>query len=150
MKLDIVKNHITNSDDWGLSQLRLADLSKPVTYLHFAAHANVDNAGDHAAGEKVSPTNHWSLSLDTGLGATVQVDAVPNDLGKLGMIILESRNSPFSGEDDIIHAVSIETPKEVTVASLLHHMISEDRDQYVFVRMGEGCRFWLYTLAQDF
>lgn len=63
------------------------------------------------------------------------------------MIIPESKSYEVSTK--ITHKVTIAVPSGVTVANIFDLIIKNHRDIYVFAPVGEGCRFWLWTLAGD-
>lgn len=139
-----VSKHINNSEgNWGTSHFKLATLSSQVTILSFVAHANPDNAGDPSLG--LPPTNHWSLVLGLADSSSVAIDVLPSEPG---MLCLE--NIVDGGPTDGIHKVSSEVSSEMTVADVLAVIIARKRDNYTCHAVGEGCRFWLQTVASDF
>lgn len=148
-----VSKHISNTEaNWGTSHFRLATLSSQVTTLSFVAHANPDNAGDPSLG--LPPTNHWSLVLELLANSDsdesksfVSVDVLPNEPGEPGMLCLEN----IDAIDDAIHKVSFDlSVPTVTVADVLAVIIARKGDHYTCHAVGEGCRFWLQTVASDF
>ncbi len=151
-----VSKHISNTEaNWGTSHFKLASLSSQVTTLSFVAHANPDNAGDPGLG--LPPTNHWSFALglvdsdEPNCKSFVSVDVLPNEPGEPGMLCLEN----IDALDDAIHKVSFDLSvssgtTHVTVADVLAVLIARKRDHYTCHAVGEGCRFWLQTVASDF
>jgi len=120
-------------------------LASPVASIQFIAHSHVDNAGDEVL--KLPPTNHWSLLLfpDNTIESAVHLDMAPNEPGEPGMLIIEHLHA---SELDSIYAVSCST--KATAASILQVLVNKKRDNYIFAPVGEGCRFWLSTMADDF
>jgi len=142
-----LRKHMQNSDgNWGASLFDMSYLASPIASIQFTAHSNVDNAGDEVL--KLPPTNHWSLLLfpDNTTESAVHLDMTPNEPGEPGMLIIE--HLPYGSELDSIHAVSCST--KATVASILQVLVNKKRDNYIFAPVGEGCRFWLSTIADDF
>lgn len=141
-----VKSHILDSDDyWGTSGFRWSDLALPVTSIHFCAHSNDDNSG----GDGQPPTNHWSMYLETSASSAVHIDIIanyPHDIP--AMVALAS--SSLSHDHESVHVVSCPLPLGTTVESILGAIIDKKRDHYCYNPVGEGCRFWLTTLANDF
>ncbi|KAL1711068.1 hypothetical protein EV121DRAFT_285015 [Schizophyllum commune] len=138
--------------NWGTRSFRKASLASAVTALHFVAHANYENLG----GDGQAPTNHWTLLLQTDAHSGVRLDVSPGDIGRPGMLILEDVTSATSDSladlsfpDQRIHVVSVPTAQETTVERIFALIIQKNRDDYVFAPVGEGCRFWLKTFAQD-
>ncbi|KAI6019066.1 hypothetical protein EDC04DRAFT_439608 [Pisolithus marmoratus] len=146
--IDNVKKHIENSEDWGKYKFQFSALSQEVTHFNFVAHENTSNTGDKVGGKELPPTNHWSLFLTINRGSSVRVEVAPNDPGKPGMVIIENKN--YDASTKITKKVSIDVPKAPTVADIFNLIIQKKRDYYIFAPVGEGCRFWLYTLAGDF
>ncbi|KZT18643.1 hypothetical protein NEOLEDRAFT_1143115 [Neolentinus lepideus HHB14362 ss-1] len=138
-----VYSTITNSDNWGAMYLKKASLDATVSSVTFVSHLNVDNAGDG----DLPPTNHWSMFLEIGASTSVHVDAVPNDPGEPAMIVVETKSSDVT--QDASHTVVATAAAGTTIANILSLILTLKRDKYVFAPVGEGCRFWLYTLAQD-
>lgn len=64
------------------------------------------------------------------------------------MVIVESKKYDVSAR--ITTQVSINAPRGCTVADIFSLIIQKKRDYYIFAPIGEGCRFWLYTVAGDF
>lgn len=141
-----VKSHILDSGDyWGTSGFRWSDLELPATSIHFCAHLNDGNSGEDGQ----PATNHWSMYLETSPSSAVQIDIIanyPHDLP--AMIVLASLNLIHDHES--AHVVSCPLPLGVTVGSVLGAIIYNKRDQYCYNQVGEGCRFWLTNLADDF
>ncbi|KAF8833383.1 hypothetical protein BDN67DRAFT_992850 [Paxillus ammoniavirescens] len=133
------------NDLWGKSKFQYPALSKEVAQFHFVAHENIDNEGD---GDGIKPTNHWSLFLTINGSSSVRVEVAPDDLGKPGMVLIESKK--YDVTTKITKKVSINAPRGLTVAGIFNLIIQKKRDCYIFAPVGEGCRFWLYTLAGDF
>ncbi|KAL4244618.1 hypothetical protein ABKN59_010272 [Abortiporus biennis] len=128
-------NHIYNVDgNWGTSQFK-TPLDATVTHVHFIAHENPTNEGSDGQ----FPTNHWTLYLSLNTLTSVQLDAAPGDIGRPGMIILESVSEHLP--QDCIHRVSAIVTPGTTVKSILDVIINKKRDQYIFAPIGEGCRF---------
>ncbi|TBU26204.1 hypothetical protein BD311DRAFT_456859 [Dichomitus squalens] len=144
---DSVYSHIMNTDgNWGTSRFKspVATLALPVSRIHFAAHENSEDTGS----DNMPPTNHWSMYLETGPNSSVHVDVVPGEVGRPGMVMLETK-----GYITTNHASRVETAANstgMTVSDILSLIIAKNRDRYIFARVGEGCRFWLATLAVDF
>ena len=46
--------------------------------------------------------------------------------------------------------MSVDAAEGITVADVFNLIIQKKRDCYIFAPVGEGCRFWLYTIADDF
>ncbi|KAI0070575.1 hypothetical protein K474DRAFT_1669921 [Panus rudis PR-1116 ss-1] len=141
-----IRAHIMNTDgNWGTSKFRQGTLTSPVVALHFVAHTNEGNVG----GEKgAPPTNHWTLFLELDdHRSSVRVEVAPNDPGQPGMVFLENKRYAFTVNTS--HKVSAQAPSGTTVASVLKVIIDRGRDRYIFQPIGEGCRFWLFTLASD-
>ncbi|KAI0785887.1 hypothetical protein C8Q75DRAFT_775098 [Abortiporus biennis] len=63
------------------------------------------------------------------------------------MIILES--VPEHLPQDCIHRVSAIVTPGTTAKTILDVIINKKRDQYIFAPIGEGCRFWHSTFAND-
>ena len=145
-----VKKHITSSDDWGISKFKLSNLSKIVKQFQFVAHENPSNSGDKVNAEQLPPTNHWSilLTVNTTEISSVQVEVVPNEPGEPGMVVVESMDYAFNS--NYTKTVSVDAPEGITVADVLNLIIQKKRDHYIFAPVGEGCRFWLYSIADDF
>ena len=141
----VVEEYIRKNDLWGKYAFQFADLSKEVAQFNFVAHENVDNEGD---GPGIPPTNHWSLFLTIDAGSSVRTEVAPDDPGKPGMVIIESKK--YDASTKITKKVSINVPKGRTVADIFNLIIQKKRDYYIFAPVGEGCRFWLHTLAGDF
>ena len=140
-----LKSYILNNDNWGKSQFIFDHLNSPVTRIHFVAHENILNEPDNP-GER--PTNHWTLFFTISDNLSVHVDAVPNEPGQPGMIVLESEKSAFA--TDAIHVVSTNIPSGLTVEDLLAIIVNRKRDKYTFAPVGEGCRYWLSVISKDF
>ncbi|KAI0071367.1 hypothetical protein K474DRAFT_1607040 [Panus rudis PR-1116 ss-1] len=140
-----VRSHISNLDgNWGTMRFRMSSLASVVSSIHFVAHENIDNIG----GDGQSPTNHWTFFLTLEDGSFVHIDATPNEPGRPGMIVLE--NSTSVPVEDHIHEVSGTVLLGTTVEDVLAVLIKNGRDRYKFHPIGEGCRFWLYTISLDF
>ncbi|KAL1746410.1 hypothetical protein HDZ31DRAFT_81212 [Schizophyllum fasciatum] len=119
-----VKAHIHDTDGhWGTSRFRQGTLASPVSALHFVAHQNLSNDGGEGG---ASPTNHWSLFLE-----------------------LDNHTAPECVTTNLTRKVSAAAPSGTIVATILNIIIAKGRDRYTFQPVGEGCRFWLYTLASD-
>ena len=157
-----VKKHITSSDDWGISQFKLSNLSAIIKQFHFVAHENPSNSGDKVNGEQLPPTNHWSLLL-TLVSSTsgseskissVGVDVAPSEPGEPSMVVVESNlegYDAFTSIDNFTKTVSVDAAHEgITLADVFNLIIQKKRDHYIFAPVGEGCRFWLYTITDDF
>src|SRR6266436_2313163 len=142
-----VKKYITSSDDWGISEFELEDLSNIVEQFHFVAHHNPSNEGDTPDGEQLPPTNHWSLFLSFS-DSSVRVEVAPGELGEPGMVVVESKEYFVTARST--KTVPIDAPEGITVADIFNLIIQRKRDHYIFSPVGEGCRFWLHTLADDF
>ena len=149
-----VNKHITSSDDWGISKFKLSNLSAIVKQFHFVAHENPSNSGDKVNGEQLPPTNHWSLLLTltspklSSNALAVEVDVTPSEPGEPGMVVVESRSYAFNS--NYTKTVSVDAAECITVADIFNLIIQKKRDRYIFAPVGEGCRFWLYTIADDF
>ena len=79
---------------------------------------------------------------------SVHVDAVPNEPGRPGMIVLESTRCDVSSDSS--HTVSATVLGGVTVEKLLAVIVDRKRDNYTFAPVGEGCRYWLSVITEDF
>jgi len=139
-----LKSYINNNDNWGTSGFKFQDLQSPVACIHFVAHENPGNLPG-SLGEP--PTNHWTIFFTISDTTSVHVDAVPNEPGRPGMIVLESTRSDVSA--DSAHTVSVTIPGGVTVEKLLSVVVDRKRDNYTFAPIGEGCRYWLSVIAKD-
>lgn len=64
------------------------------------------------------------------------------------MVIAEHKEYAFTSKNT--KTVSIDAPEGITVADVFNLIIQKKRDCYIFAPVGEGCRFWLYTIADDF
>ncbi|KAM6499712.1 hypothetical protein JOM56_005220 [Amanita muscaria] len=148
MGYEAVKKHITNSDEWGTSKFRLSALSTQIAQFNFVAHENTSNAGDTVGGKQLPPTNHWTLFLTISDDSSVRVEVAPNDPGEPGMVLVE--NKAYDVTTKTTKRVSIKAPNGITVADIFNLIIKKKRDYYIFAPIGEGCRFWLYTLVDDF
>lgn len=140
---DTVYSNITHSDNWGTMGLKKTSLDAAVLTISFASYLNEENAGE----EGLTPTNHWSIFLKIEENQSVRIDAVPNSPGEPAMIIVDTLICAMT--DDVVHVVAATTTTRTTVAEILNLIIAKRRHNYVFSPVGEGCRFWLYTLAQD-
>jgi hypothetical protein len=138
-----IKTYLLQSDHWGTSQFKLKDLDASVTSLHFVAEENVDNEGSDGQ----PPTNHWAIFLSTGPNTSVRLEMAPAEPGEPGMVIVESMTCALSSA--ITHSVTMAPSEPITVAHVLDTITSNHRDEYVFAPIGEGCRFWMFTLADD-
>ena len=143
-----VNKHITNSDNWGISKFKLSNLSAIVKQFHFVAHENPSNSGDKVNGEQFPPTNHWSLLLTLSTSVGVEVDITPNEPGEPGMVVIESKD--YALTSNYTKTVSVDAAEGITVADVFNLIMQKKRDCYIFAPVGEGCRFWLYTIADDF
>lgn len=152
MSTEDVAKHITSSDDWGIAKFKLSNLSEIVTHFHFVAHENPSNSGEivSGSGEELPPTNHWSLflTLNSSKASSVRVEVTPNEFGKPGMVVVESKGYALTNKST--KTVSDFAPQNMTVAKVFNLIIQKKRDYYIFAPVGEGCRFWLYTIAFDF
>ncbi|KZT08505.1 uncharacterized protein LAESUDRAFT_736010 [Laetiporus sulphureus 93-53] len=110
-------------------------LHPPVFYIHFIAHQNLHN---DPSCDGQPPTNHWTLFLQT---------IVPGEVGRPGMVVREDETCKFT--DDHIYKVSTEAACGITVENILTVIIKHKRDNYIFAPIGEGCGYWLHTLALD-
>ena len=140
-----LKSYISSNDNWGTSGFKFQDLQSLVTRIHFVAHENPDNLPG-SLGEP--PTNHWTLFFVTSDTTSVHVDAVPNEPGRPGMILLESERCDVTV--DSVHMVSATVLGGATVERLLAVIVDRKRDNYTFAPVGEGCRYWLSVIAKDF
>lgn len=155
-----IKTYIEASENWGKSGFKSSCLSEKVIQLNFVAHENTANQGDKVGEKELPPTNHWTLFLTIKHGSSkkqgsseeeglsVRVEVAPDGPGKPGMVIIGKKTYGVSNR--IAKAVSIDVPKAPTVADIFNIIIQKRRDYYIFAPEGEGCRFWLYTLAEDF
>jgi hypothetical protein len=142
--MSTARTHIFDSDGyWGTSRFPPRALEETVTYIHFCAHSNPENEG--ADGQP--PTNHWSLFLEIDESRSVRVDAVPGAPHTPGMIILEIKN--YNITERRVFNESSAVPAGTTVETILQVIIKNGRDRYMFAPVGEGCRFWMATLATD-
>ncbi|KAA1478304.1 hypothetical protein DENSPDRAFT_663723 [Dentipellis sp. KUC8613] len=137
------------ADNWGTSRFTTADLAARVSSIHFVAHENPTNEGDGG----LPPTNHWTISLELEPEAApargVWVDMAPDMPDAPGMVVLDS--SPHTAPPDAIHIVHARvTAPVITVSDVLSVLLAQRRDVYVYAPVGEGCRFWVQTLAGDF
>ena len=150
MSVEDVKKHIMSSDDWGASKLQLSNLSAIVKQFHLVAHENPSNSADEENGEKLLPTNLWSLFLTLGSSkiSSIRVEATPNEPEEPGMVVVESKAYALTNRNT--KAVSMDALEGITVADVFNLIIQKKRDYYIFAPAGEGCRFWLYTIAYDF
>ena len=139
-----LKTYISGNDNWGTSGFKFQDLQSPVTRINFVAHENPDNLPG-SLGEP--PTNHWTVFFVTSDTTSVHLDAVPNEPGRPGMMLLESEQCDVAA--DSAHVVSATVPG-VTVEKLLAVIVDRKRDNYTFAPIGEGCRYWLSVVAKDF
>jgi hypothetical protein len=64
------------------------------------------------------------------------------------MVIVESKGYAFTNKNT--KTVSVDAPEGITVADIFRVIIQKKRDYYIFAPIGEGCRFWLHTIAGDF
>lgn len=143
--VDALKAHIMDVDgNWGTSRFEVAHLDLPVTHIHVIAHENQDNLGS----DGYPPTNHWSMYLQTDQNRSVHVDTAPGDVGRPGMIVLEDERCALPNERT--HQVSWTVPEGTSIATILKVLHDNRRDHYVYAPIGEGCRFWLHTVAADF
>lgn len=143
---DPVLSHIMNADgNWGTSRFiqPSATLAKTVSRIYFAAHSNQYNAGS----DGMPPTNHWSMFLQTGQHESVRVEVAPGEPGRPGMILLETKQYSVTNNTTRVEPAAV--PEDTTVATIFSLIISKKRDNYVFAPVGEGCRFWLATVAAD-
>lgn len=140
---DILTHIRRNEDFWGTSAFHWAHLTQQVSQLHFVAHVNKYNTG--ALGQP--PTNHWSIFLVTGPHSSVRIDSVSNAGGQPGRIVIEDKLYEVTKHNTKL--ISIPAPPALTVANILYAIIANKRDRYIYTPAIEGCRYWLYTLAND-
>ena len=76
------------------------------------------------------------------------MEVAPNEPGEPGMVLVESKEYDVTQKNTKI--VSFDAPEGITVTNVFNLIIQKKRDYYVFAPIGEGCRFWLYTIADDF
>ncbi|KAJ8595450.1 hypothetical protein M405DRAFT_807250 [Rhizopogon salebrosus TDB-379] len=143
MSASPVKTHIYASENWGKSRFRASALKEVVRKVHFCAHANTDNSG--ADGQPA--TNHWSLFLEVDTTRAVRIDIVPGEPNSAGMVILEIKEYNVSNQS--VQVMSSPVPVGTTVETILGLIINKGRDRYIFSPVGEGCRYWLWTLTWD-
>lgn len=82
------------------------------------------------------------------MNSSVRVEVAPNEPGEPGMVLVESKGYEVTLKST--KTVSIHAPEGITVADIFNLIIQKKRDYYIFAPVGEGCRFWLYTIAGDF
>ena len=112
---------------------------------------------------QLPPTNHWSLLLTLLVStsssseskiSSVGVDVAPSEPGEPSMVVVESNlegYDAFTSIDNFTKTVSVDAAHEgITVAVVFNLIIQKKRDHYIFAPVGEGCRFWLYTITDDF
>lgn len=139
-----VKAHILNVDgNWGTSGFRASALTDVVQKVHFCAHTNADNSG--ADGQPA--TNHWSLFMEISPARSVRIDISPGEPHKPGMIIIDIKT--YSVTQKNVYDGYYVVPQGTTVGTILELIIRKGRDRYIFSAVGEGCRYWLKTLAWD-
>ncbi|KIY73170.1 hypothetical protein CYLTODRAFT_387154 [Cylindrobasidium torrendii FP15055 ss-10] len=142
MDLSNILTHIRDTDSsWGTSRFKVNDLTLPVSKIHFVAHTNEDNAGDG----NIPPTNHWSLFMESSSSSSVRIEVAGDSTET--MVIVESRTCAFT--NDHTHAEAVTVASGTTAATILALIIANGRDKYRCTPVGEGCRFWLSTLAND-
>ncbi|TFY52612.1 hypothetical protein EVG20_g10481 [Dentipellis fragilis] len=137
------------ADNWGTSQFKTADLTARVSSIAFIAHENPTNTGDG----DLPPTNHWTISVELQDSPSptrgVWIEMAPDMPDMPGMVVLDSEGR--SVPPDAIHSVRARViAPGITVADVLSVIIAQRRDVYVYASVGEGCRFWVQTLARDF
>ncbi|EJF64981.1 hypothetical protein DICSQDRAFT_144699 [Dichomitus squalens LYAD-421 SS1] len=143
---DPVYSHIMNTDgSWGTSRFQTpaATLTLPVHKIHFAAHHNIHDDGS----DNMPPTNHWSMFLETSSTSSVRVEVVPGCAGSPGMVVLETKG--YATTERASRTETAVSSPGMTVSNILSVIISKKRDRYIFHPVGEGCCFWLATLAVD-
>ena len=64
------------------------------------------------------------------------------------MVLLESKR--YAVTDNAAMTVSAEVAGGLTVEDLLAVIVHRKRDNYTFAPVGEGCRYWLSVVANDF
>jgi hypothetical protein len=139
-----LKTYILNNNNWGTSQFDFEDLESPVTRIHSLAHENDESSSD-SSGEQ--PTNHWTVLLTTS-ATPVHLEAIPNEPGRPGMVVLASIQNELT--HNAAHVVSADVPSGITVESLVAIIVKRKRDNYTFHPIGEGCRYWLSVISEDF
>ncbi|KAG8919292.1 hypothetical protein FRC01_001364 [Tulasnella sp. 417] len=133
-------NHIQGSNWWAKGVLT-DDLGRKVSCLNFVAHPNVQNLG----GDGQPPTNHWSIFLSFPDNESLHLDMIPAN-GIDGTIMVGKRHC---ATEESVDVVSMIPSSDSSVDTIFRIIIDNGRDKYKFAPVGEGCRFWLATLADD-
>ena len=129
---------------WYSKRFLKTQLDSEIPSIAFVAHAvTTDDA------LLPNPTNHWSAFLQISDNSSVRMEVSPTSGGgEPGTVVIESKEYDMSTHRN--HAVVVAVAPGTTVAKILSLLIELKRDRYVFSKVGEGCRFWLFTLAGDF
>jgi len=140
-----IKKHIEeNKARWyAPKDFNYAALDKTATTLHFVAYP----AATPPPGTK--PTNHWVIFIEIAQAspiASIRIDPTPGDGVNLTIALSQK---PYSVTSHFVHEVKAPVGSNTTAAALLQLLISNNRDWYQFTDTGEGCRFWIKTIAED-
>ncbi|KZV63279.1 hypothetical protein PENSPDRAFT_590088 [Peniophora sp. CONT] len=150
MDTSAVYARLTSTDAWYTRSVSPSFLDTPVLSVRFIGHLSPQNAGGDL-GE--APTNHWTMSLITSQEDSVNLDILPPDINKPAVIMLTAINkeSTWKPENDSVRIVSADTIAEggTTIGGILGLIMSLNRDKYQYHESGEGCRFWMKTVAGD-
>ena len=78
------------------------------------------------------------------------MDMIPGDGddGLTGTILIESKS--YEATNKSMKSVSLTPIHEFTIQQAIEMILNQGLDRYNFTEDEEGCRFWIYTLIQDF
>lgn len=102
---------------------------------------------DPRAGSKGPKTNHWVLHLAISETEAIRLDPSPDGKGQLVLIV--SRKG-YVISRNAIKTVQLNTAEKLTVGNVLNYLGSSNYTSYQFSESGQGCRYWIYSVAHLF
>ncbi|KAI0861792.1 hypothetical protein F4860DRAFT_513585 [Xylaria cubensis] len=133
--------------NWDRTGLKLADLSKQIISIHLIAYPSPSSEDGY---EPFELTNHWCFFLEFKHEKSVRLEIVPGcgSNGLRGKVKLTSKTHACTTND--LCKLSFQVHGRLSLEEIIEIVQSKGRQRYQFAPGWEGCRFWNFTLMQDF
>ncbi|RDL33154.1 Uncharacterized protein BP5553_08593 [Venustampulla echinocandica] len=121
--------------------------SQVITAIYFCAYAptGVSGPAESSPSSSAKLTNHWVIYFAISSTHSIRFDPSPTGQNSSLDLIITSKHYAFT---ENAAKVSHLTPAAgLTVGQVIDHIVNSKYDQYQFSFSGQGCRYWVYSIA---
>lgn len=90
-------------------------------------------------------TNHWVIYFAVSPTQSIRIDPSPTGANNSLDLIVTTKNYAYT--ENAVKNASFTPAPGLTVGQVIDHIVNSRYDKYQFSAGGQGCRYWVYSIA---